>query len=333
MKGKKIQKKGIKKRIILSGCIITTVGVMQFAMTGCSELKDERDNVETESVQVDHDYQIYCVNKEGTGLDMWGYDISSENISLDKVVSEIFTAFVGKPHVEGVNSAMPDSIKSVTCVVDKNIAKINMDKYYDKLDSLSQLYLRAALAMTLTQVDGIDYVYMTVNGQPLTDSAGKVVGYLNAKDFAIYDQEQLSTKNEIYMTLYYPNEAGDALVAEDGQHVLDGNINPAMYVLENLKSRVEKSGNATIPKNAVVDNVYIKGGICYVDFDDSINDDKYIGIEPEVMLYSIVNSLTDLGNVTGVQITINGGTDILFRDEIDLNQIFRLNLNYLQKKR
>lgn len=323
--------KCIKKRRIISGCLVTAVSLIPLAIIGCSQ-EENKDITENTSQMSDFDYQIYCVNEEGTGLEQWGYNISDAEMALDNVVNKVFAAFVDEPEIDGASSAMPDTIKKVTCVVEENIAKINVDKYYDKLDSLTQLYMRAALALTLTQIDGIDYVYITVKGQPLTDSEGKVVGYLSEKDFAVYDQGGFTSENEIYMSLYYPNESGDGLITERSLHVLEAGENPVMYILERLRESIAKSGIAGIPESTVVDNVYIKDGICYVNFDDSINDDKYIGIEPEVMLYSIVNSITDLSNISGVQITINGGTDILFRGEINLDRIFRLNLNYMEKK-
>ena len=43
------------------------------------------------------------------------------------------------------------------------------------------------------------------------------------------------------------------------------------------------------------------------------------------MIYSIVNSLIDAGNVSQVQISINGDTSLLFKDKVDMNQLFQVN--------
>lgn len=46
-----------------------------------------------------------------------------------------------------------------------------------------------------------------------------------------------------------------------------------------------------------------------------------------IPIYSIVNSLSGLTSVNKVQITINGSTDVMFRDSISLNTMFERNLD------
>ena len=44
-------------------------------------------------------------------------------------------------------------------------------------------------------------------------------------------------------------------------------------------------------------------------------------------IYSVVNSLVELNNVNKVQITINGETNIMFRESVSLSTVFERNLN------
>ena len=48
-------------------------------------------------------------------------------------------------------------------------------------------------------------------------------------------------------------------------------------------------------------------------------------MDAQIPVYSIVNSLIAAGNVSQVQISINGDTSLVFKDEVDMNQLFQVN--------
>lgn len=50
-------------------------------------------------------------------------------------------------------------------------------------------------------------------------------------------------------------------------------------------------------------------------------------VSTDVAIYSVVNSLVELNNVNKVQITINGETNIMFRESVSLSTVFERNLN------
>lgn len=53
-------------------------------------------------------------------------------------------------------------------------------------------------------------------------------------------------------------------------------------------------------------------------------------VTSDVTIYSIVNSLVELSNINKVQISIDGKTDIVFRDKYNLTTIFERNLNSVE---
>lgn len=53
--------------------------------------------------------------------------------------------------------------------------------------------------------------------------------------------------------------------------------------------------------------------------------DEALPVDAQIPIYSIVNSLIDAGNVSQVQISINGDTSLLFKDKVDMNQLFQAN--------
>ena len=148
----------------------------------------------------------------------------------------------------------------------------------------------------------------------------------------MYDNTTAAVTSDFYVRLYYANDAGNKLVARDETYTYDRSMSPEMFVLELLRINGMNYDdiNITIPKESVVNNAYTKNGICYVDFSKKINNKGFVGLKSDIMLYAVVNSLMELKNVTGVKISIDGRDDVLFRNEIELNQIFHTNLDIIE---
>lgn len=318
------------KRRFTACCMVLCVLLSVF--WGCSSEYGTNEYGGEESVSEGYDYQIYCINKSQTGLATWGYNVSKERYALDDAIDEVFEAILSEPQVNGYSCAVPETIKEMSYTISGNIAKINVDENYGELDNLGKLFFKAALVMTLTQVDGIEYVYMTMNGLPLTDSTGNNPGYLSANSFIMYDDESTNKGNKVYTTIYYPNENGNGLTTESDYYVYSEQQNLAEYVIEMIRKSFEERGAISDAESIKADNVFVKDGVCYVDFDSKINAAGFTGINAEVILYAIVNSLSELDGVAGVQITIDGRADVMFREEISLEQIFKMNRNLIGGK-
>ena len=71
-------------------------------------------------------------------------------------------------------------------------------------------------------------------------------------------------------------------------------------------------------------NVTVRDGICYANLSSEFLTDSN-GVTPQTTIYSIVNSLCELPSVEAVQISVDGQTDITFRETISLTGNFRMN--------
>lgn len=310
--------------ILLLTCSIVVSGCGEEGLGDIPE-KAEDDNEKS-------DYYIYCIDESGTGLTTWGYDISDKNQSDTDIVSELICAFETAPKKNGCTSAKNEKIKKIEFDISEGVLKIEVDKNYLKLDSLAQLFFRASLVLTMTQVEGVSYVYMTVNGQPMTDSQGNVIGYMNSESFALYDSSLNSSGTKRYFTVYYANEKGDKLKESRAEYIYDGSLAPEMFALMLLKHSPSEEGlRRTIPENMQIKNVFTKDGICYVNLGSNIDELMYEVADAQVMFYSMVNTLTEIDGVTKVQFMIEGDCDVLFRDEISLDRTYTVNLDIIEK--
>ena len=88
--------------------------------------------------------------------------------------------------------------------------------------------------------------------------------------------------------------------------------------------------NPTLGKIIKVISVVTTDYICYVNFDPSFLEQNQV-VSDELMIYSIVNSLCDLPYVNGVQILVDGESEIMLHKTFSLAQVLRRNTDLITK--
>ena len=92
----------------------------------------------------------------------------------------------------------------------------------------------------------------------------------------------------------------------------------------------EKGYNRIFPKDIKLISVMTTDNICYVNFDSNFLTEQIVG-SPELAIYSIVNSLSELNYVHKVQIMVNGNTNVSFKG-VKLDNAFIRNLDYIENE-
>lgn len=67
---------------------------------------------------------------------------------------------------------------------------------------------------------------------------------------------------------------------------------------------------------------------CYVTLDEAFLNQNYEIQEP-IVIYSIVDSLSEISTISKVQISVNGKTSGVYRDSFALDQLYERNLDYV----
>ena len=134
----------------------------------------------------------------------------------------------------------------------------------------------------------------------------------------------------VRLKLYFANADGTMLIATNRTMAYNTNISMEKLVVEQLlsgpASDVADVVYPTINPNTKVLSISVKDGICYVNFDENFLTQIY-SVSSDVAIYSIVNSLAELTQVNKVQISVNGETNIMFRESVSLSTIFERNLD------
>jgi len=186
--------------------------------------------------------------------------------------------------------------------------QLNVDAAYKSLPATTEVLVRAALVRTLTQIEGVSYVGITVEGEQLYDNAGIQVGWMNADQFIDNDGNEINTYELVKVRLYFASEEGDQLIVAYREKHYSTNTPLERFVVEELiagpSGQVAGLYPTLNPETKII-NVTTRDGICYVNLDSSfltlINN-----VSLETSVYSIVNSLVELSHINKVQILVNG---------------------------
>ncbi len=271
---------------------------------------------------------VYYLNKEVTKIAAMDYEQQGETV--EELAEEYLQRLQEQPDSAELIRTIPEtveilgfSMRSVTLTVDFS------ESYYD-MSTTQEVLVRAAIVRTLVQIPSVSYVAFTVNGQALNNALGELVGSMNADSFVENPGEQINSSIETVLTLYFANADGTALVKETRSVHYSSNISLEKLVIDQLSEGPKDSSlKSTLSTDTKLITISVVEGICYVNFDDTISSSN-VDINEEILLYSIVNSLTELSTVDKVQISINGSTDGKLRYTYDLSTLYEADDSYLE---
>jgi germination protein M len=287
-----------------------------------------------------------CGNKEQSGTPI---DISYINQNETKLVKEthyiestdtkdqvveVLTLLCSVPDNKELRATLTSGINVITFSYENGKVTLSLGEKYKELTKTTEVLTRAAIVRSLTALDEVDGVMITVNGEPITDASGNAIGIMTADMFVDNAGTQVeAVENRVTLRLYFANEAGDGLIAVNREltHNADvSNVSMEKLVVEQLiGGPVNDETYPTINPDTKLVNSTVKDGICYLTFDSTFVT-AVNNVTTDVTIYSIVNSLVELSNINKVQFSIEGNKDGKFRDKYELSTIFERNLSLVQ---
>ena len=129
----------------------------------------------------------------------------------------------------------------------------------------------------------------------------------NKAPTVITDKEKNVVNGKLTIKVYYPDEQGLKLVPVQ-KTVKIGSDDKYTATLKALLEGTKEKGLATIvPKQAKIKSVKVQGDTAFVDFDDNLIK-KFIGgsTGEEMLVGSIVNTLTEFEEIKKVQLLVEG---------------------------
>lgn len=298
--------KKINKMLVLFFCMLF--------LSACGE----------EEIDEEKLYPVYYVSNSETKVEMHEYVMQAE--TQEEQLDELVACLSIMPEKLEYKAPLAMGFQVLSMKIEDGKLQLDVDAKYSELSPTTEVLVRAAIVRTLTQIEGISYVGITVEGNQLFDNAGELVSWMNAETFINNDGNEINTYELTKVRLYFANETGDKLIGAYREKHYSTNTPLERFVVEELiagpSGQIEGLYPSINPETKIV-NVMTKDGICYVNLDASfltvVNN-----VSIDVAVYSIVNSLVELSNVNKVQILINGEVPSTFS-----TVTFERNLDYV----
>ncbi|SCI43740.1 Spore germination protein [uncultured Clostridium sp.] len=305
---------GIKKILFLSV-------ILSGLLAGCSQKEMPRPTPE------EGKYLIYYLNTATTKLVPREYE--AEATDKEALVDELMEQFLHVPKELDCQAALIDKVAYQGSRQEEQVLYLYFDVNYTGMKPEREILCRAALARTLTQIPGVDYINIYCGDQPLMDRQGNPVGMLASTDF-IMNTSNVNAYEKTELTLYFADETGNKLLEEKREVVHNINTSLEQLVVEQLIAGPGQEGrHPTLPSDCKILSLSVTDNVCYINFDSAFLNTS-LPVSEYVPIYSIVDSLSEMTTVTKVQIMVNGSQNVMFRDVISLNTPFEKSQDYIE---
>lgn len=279
-------------------------------------------------------YLIYEVNKDETTV--YSRDYVTQETDRQTLVEQMLQELAAVPENTDSRAAIAEPLKlNAFTLTDESVA-LDFDAAYGQMSLTGEVLTRAAIVRTLTQVEGIRYVSVTVDGLPLNNRSGTPIGVMSADQFLDNTGNEINTEEKAVLSLYFANESGDRLVKVTREVVYNSNISLEKLVMEQLilgtlaEETEQYRVGAVINPGTKVNSVVVKDGVCYVNLDSTFLT-QIANVNADVTIYAIVNSLVELPDINKVQFSIDGDTDFSLKETMPLSETYGRNLEIVEE--
>lgn len=273
----------------------------------------------------DDKYVVFYLNADMTKI--VPQEVELQATDTTGRIQELLRILQEQPEDAGLRQTIPKNVKVLGVTEIAYQITVDFDRDYYKLNPTEEILTRAAVAKTLLQLEKYPYVQFTVESKPLETATGTTVGAMSLDSFLENPGEQINSSQKTTLTLYFASKDGTKLVPVKREVHYSSNISLEKLVMEQLMEGPKKKGLlATIPTGTKLITITVVDGVCYVNLDETfLNQNQEIS--EQVVLYSIVDSLTELSSVSKVQISINGDTSGKCRYTYDLAPMYEQDLS------
>lgn len=299
------------------GMILFLLILLTAVFAGCEKSQEEMPK-----------YRIFYINQEQTKTVAVGYEPQEKG---DKeLIQELLNELFRDTNDPELRVAIPKEVKLESWHLDNSQLYLTFNSAYAEMDNISEILCRASIVRTLIQVEGVECISFYIGDAPLVDADGKPIGLMTAESFIENPGEQINSIQTASITLYFSNQEGTGLIQEVQTVHYSSNISMEKLVLEQLLKGPRGEGErSAIPEGTKLVNVSVSDGVGYVNLDEGFLNQNYEIAEP-IVIYSIVNSLAELSNVNKVQISVNGDSNMVYREKYELITMYERNLDYVR---
>lgn len=257
------------------------------------------------------------------------------NMTQEQLMAEVMTALYKGPQNTSLQGVQP--LKPVIQgdpVLKEQTAYVTFDSSYERLTVEEQITARASIVFSLTELDFIQGVEFFVEGEALTKANGDKVGPIKRVDLLISPLNPSPPTSKQVITLYFANPQDHKLYPELREIDVNNNKPIERYVMEELiKGPITPGLVATLPSDAKINNdIKTQDGVCQVDLSYDLKAVQVATpLSEKLMVYSVVNSLTEIRKIQKVGFLMEGKKPTDISTSIDFSQLFERDESLIAK--
>ncbi len=267
-----------------------------------------------EEVPSENAISVYYVNSSETGIVSKSYELVADKEDTEEAIDELIKVLGTMPDRLEYEAPISGDIRLIGYSLHDRLLTLNFGSKYTQLGRTIEILDRAAIVRTFTQLDDVEYVSFQVEGSPITDHYGNVIGNMSADTFIYNVGNEINTYEKVELRLYFATEDGKKLMPVYRSVVYNSNISMEKLAVEQIISGPNSDiAYPTLSKDAKVKSINVKDGVCYIDLDQEFLNQQN-PVTAEVAIYSIVNTVTELPNINKVVFSVNGQDSFQFMD-------------------
>lgn len=309
-------------------CIVLSLLIL---ITACG---NEKTNTQETGKLKNNEIYIYYLNLEQNDL----YAKPFKPIKSDDVLPIVETVLATLEDVEDSEEFLSPVPKGIYYTSSnhgqrKGNIELHYDVMYDGVTAENLLFFKACVVKSVLNIEGINSVTLY-----LTDLAASDVNTATVSESFDYDSFNMVFGDENgytqqgAITVYFANPDGNILKEYRKVVEISNNTSLPRLVMETLiEGPQSEEYRATVSSDVKIQKISVKDGICYVDLSDEFYDSKDT-LSNDIIVYSIVNSLVELPNVTKVQFLRNGEKQSLFRESLPFDGLFERKLDLIEQE-
>lgn len=297
---------------------LTALFLLILCLTGCEKGQEERSG-----------YRIFYTNTEGTMLLSANYMLSGSTTL--ELIQDMWQRMKEISVTGEQCSLVVEGLEIEKLDLTDGQLTVTFNSEYLKMDNVQEILLRAGLVEGAAQFAEVKTVVFHIGEDVLRNHAGEPIGAMTRETF-INNPVGINSYQYASLSLYFSNFMGNAVVKEIRNVHYSTNATLEKVVLEQiLKGPMNKSLNPVLTENVKVLDAKVEEDTCIVNFNASFAEELRPNIQPEVIIYSIVNSLCDVLGVAKVQFQVEGSSDVTFAGALSLAGPFHRNSEVIEK--
>lgn len=261
--------------------------------------------IKTDNMSEKMSVDLYYINREGTGIVSEAKKIRYRN--EDELIRSTLDSLRRGPSSRKCEEIMNRNTEIHALELEADGAlTVDFSEDFTTDDSARNVLKTYAVVKTLCSTGCVSSVRVLAGGASIKDRDGKPLDFISGSDINLETEEYRREMREV--TLYFADGDKEKLAKEERTIKITDQQPIEQYIINELiKGTKEKKMNSILSDKTVLVSVDVEENICYLNFkseflNENSGDDKH----ERLVIYSIVNSLTELENIGRVQFYMDG---------------------------